>query len=112
MEGGHGREVSSEIPARRAAAERIGDPEAERTRIARPTFLRVTERKTRPAKPFRRQSAAQSIATLIFGDELGKRSRRTYWYDVQYWYTPPQEIHDGDRSSPISMWPLLARITA
>jgi hypothetical protein len=27
---------------------------AERTRIARPTVLRVTERKTRPAKPFRR----------------------------------------------------------
>jgi hypothetical protein len=60
-----------------------GHASADRTRIARPTRLRVTERRTRLAKPFRRQSAAQSMATLIFGDEHGKRSRRTYWYDVQ-----------------------------
>jgi hypothetical protein len=52
---------------------------AERIRIARPTLLRVTERMTRPAKPFRRQSAAQSIATLIFGDGQGNRPRRIYW---------------------------------
>ena len=68
--------------------------------MARPTLLCVTERTTRPAKPFRRQRAAQSIATLIFGDEQGKRSRWTYWDDVQYWYAP-QEIHDGDRLSLI-----------
>jgi hypothetical protein len=57
------------------------------------------ERRTRPVKPFRRQSAAQSMATLILGDEQGKRSRWGYWCDVQYWYVPPPG-HSRWRSAP------------
>src|SRR5580693_3275117 len=49
-------------------------------------------RKDSHCKAFPSIAGGSIDCDVDFWRRAGKRSRRTYWHDVQYWYTPPRRF--------------------
>jgi hypothetical protein len=49
-------------------------------------------RKDSHCKAFPSIAGGSIDCDVDFWRRAGKRSRRTYWYDVQYWYAPPKRF--------------------